>query len=82
MSSLMLHRVALVRNDVSEEGIASIIRVTIGSMFQWLVTANVFRSSLILVTLLIEAACSSETSVLTTATRHRILEDGILLNID
>jgi hypothetical protein len=40
--------------------------------------ANVVPSSLILVTLMMEAPSSLETSVLTTATRRIILEDGIL----
>jgi hypothetical protein len=80
----MLRRVALVRTDVSEEHSASIIRVTrIGELGTLAVTsnrrtlrrntkrveANVVPSSPILVTLMIEALCSSETSVLIRATR-------------
>jgi hypothetical protein len=68
VSSEMLRRVALVRTDVSEEELsASFIRVTrIG-----------VPSSPILVTLM-EALRSSETSVLTRATRRNIPEDTIL----
>jgi hypothetical protein len=84
LSSVMLHRVALVRTDVSKERIAWIIRMTrIGelvatlavtsngrSVSRLLVTANVFpMSPTILVTMMMETICSSETSVLTRATR-------------
>jgi hypothetical protein len=61
----MLRRVALVRTDVSEELRAYFIKETrIGE--------------LILVTLMMEALSSSETSVVTRATSRKIPEDAIL----
>jgi hypothetical protein len=81
----MLRCVALVRTDVSEELSASYIRVTrIGELLVFLrsvrqlLVAAVVPSSPILVTLMKEALSSSETSVLTRATRHGIPEDTIL----
>jgi hypothetical protein len=80
-SSGMLRRVALVGTDVSEELSASIIRVTrIGELGTTLavVTPNVFPTSPILVTLMMEALSSSGTSVPTRTTRRNIPEDATL----
>jgi hypothetical protein len=74
----MLRSVALVRTDVLKERIASIITVRrIGELGTKLaVTSN--RSTPILVTLMMEAIRSSETSAFIGATWSNIPEDGIL----
>jgi hypothetical protein len=67
MSSGMLHRVALVRIEVSEERIASLVRVKrfgkLCSVLRLLVTVNVAPKSPILVILMMETIRSYETSV-------------------
>jgi hypothetical protein len=82
---------AFVRTDVSEELVAFIIRVTkicelqiltsnrstLRTVFPLLVIATVVPSSPILVTLMMEAICYSE-SVLTRVTRRNVSEVGIL----
>jgi hypothetical protein len=75
--------VILVRTDVSEERIASIIGVKriseVGTTLAACSNSNIVHSSLIVFTLITEAILSSETSVLTRATRRHIPEHGILL---
>jgi hypothetical protein len=79
VSSGVLRLVALVRTDVSEELSASFISEEIQSDYVFLrsvrrlqITANDVPSSPILVTLKKEALGSSETFVLTRATRRNI----------
>jgi hypothetical protein len=69
--SVILRRLALIRTDVPEKGMAFIISLTtigelgttlaVTSVLRLLVTANVVPTSPILVTLMIEALSSSET---------------------
>jgi hypothetical protein len=86
VSSGILRRVALVRTDVSEEPSASFMPlhaakkylVFLRSVRRLLVAASVVPSSPILVTMMKEALGSSETPVLTRATRRNNPEDTVL----
>jgi hypothetical protein len=71
----MLCYVALVRTDVSEEHITSIIRF---KRISELGKTLAFTSSLMHFTLIMQAMQSSETPVLTRFTRRHIPEDGNL----
>jgi hypothetical protein len=74
----MLHRVAPVRTDVSEELSASIIKVTrIGELGTLAVTSNRHAVNFTVCRLLVTALSSTETLVLTRATQRNIPEDAI-----
>jgi hypothetical protein len=59
-------------------GMLRLVVVVLRSVLWMLVTTNVVPISSILVTLIMEAIRSSETSVIIRATRRNITEDGIL----
>jgi hypothetical protein len=63
-------------NSINEAKTNAVL-VFLRSVRRLLVTTNVVSSSPILVTLMIEALSSSDTPILTRATRHNIPEDGI-----
>jgi hypothetical protein len=77
----MLRRVALVRTDVSEKRIYSVIRVTrideVGKTLVFTRNRRTLRKNL---TLMMEALSSSETSALTRAIQRNISRNDILHN--
>jgi hypothetical protein len=62
-------------HNIPEDGI---LNVSLLCSVWFLITANAVPSSWIFAILMMDVVCSSETSVLTRARWHHILEDGIL----
>jgi hypothetical protein len=77
-SSGMLRRVALVRTEASNELSASNIKMTTISELGTMVAVTSNRCTLRINILMMEALRSSETSVLTRATRRNMQENDIL----
>jgi hypothetical protein len=76
----MLCRLAFERTDVSEERIASMIRMKrMGALERTLAGNSIVHSSPILISLMIEAIRSPETLGLTRATCRNIPEGGIFI---